>query len=105
MQNLTQFIVSGTSYDAVWAMALGLNVASERVNNNDSSGCGHLPGELVPLENFTYKNEMMGCVLFNSFQQVNFSGITVSHHSRSLIALAYNTHIILDIAGDGSIQQ
>ena len=61
-------------------MALGLDIASERVNRNDSSGCGHLPGELVPLENFTYKNEMMGCVLRNSFHQVNFSGITVSHY-------------------------
>ena len=80
VQNLTEFIISGPSYDGAWAMALGLDIASERVNRNDSSGCGHLPGELVPLENFTYKNEMMGCVLFNSFHQVNFSGITVSQH-------------------------
>jgi len=76
VQNLTEFIISGPSYDGAWAMALGLDIASERVNRNDSSGCDHLPGELVPLENFTYKNEMMGCVLFNSFHQVNFSGIT-----------------------------
>ena len=69
-------------------MALGLDIAYKRVNNNDSSGCGHLPGELVPLENFTYKNEMMGCVLHNSFHQVNFSGITVSDktHAASVMS-------------------
>jgi hypothetical protein len=28
--NITDFILSGSSYDAVWAMALGLHSASER---------------------------------------------------------------------------
>ena len=60
-------------------MALGLHNASERVKINDSSGCDHLPGELVPLEHFDYLNDKMGCVLRNSFQHVSFRGITVSH--------------------------
>ncbi len=59
-------------------MALGLHSASEKVVMNDSNGCDHLNGELVPLEHFDYLNDMMGCVLRNSFQQVNFRGITVS---------------------------
>ena len=80
MQNLTEFILSGSLYDATWAMALGLHAASERVRMNDSSGCGHLPGELVPLEEFDYHNERMGCVLHDSFHQVDFNGITVSHY-------------------------
>ncbi len=74
---ITDFILSGSSYDAVWAMALGLHCASERVSSNDSSGCDHLPGKLVPLEMFEYHNQLMGCVLRKSFHEVNFTGITV----------------------------
>ena len=78
VQNLTKFIASGSIYDATWAMALGLHNASEMVMMNDSSGCDHLPGRLVPLEDFDYMNEKMGCVMHNSFHQVHFFGITVS---------------------------
>ena len=76
-QDLTEFILAGSEYDAMWAMALGLHEASERVQINDSSGCDHLPGELVPLEQFDYLNEKMGCVFRESFQRVTFRGITV----------------------------
>ena len=69
----------GLIYDATWAMALGLHAALERVRMNDSSGCGHLPGELVPLEEFDYQNEKMGCVLRKSLHDVSFTGVTVSH--------------------------
>ena len=64
----------------MWALALGLHKASEKVRMNESNGCDHLPGKLVPLEDFDYSNERMGCVLQNSFQQVNFTGVTVSHN-------------------------
>ena len=60
-------------------MALGLHNASERVRMNHSSGCDHLPGALVPLEQFDYLNDRMGCVLHSSFQNVEFRGITVSN--------------------------
>ena len=76
--NLTEFVSAGTEFDGIWAMALGLHEASERVRVNDSSGCEGLEGRLVPLENFTYLNDRMGCVLRRSFQQVSFLGITVS---------------------------
>ena len=66
------------AFDVIWAMALGLHNASERVRKNDSSGCGHLPGELIPLEEFDYQNQMMGCVLQKSIAEVDFTGITVS---------------------------
>ena len=59
-------------------MALGLHHASERVKKNDSSGCSHLSGNLVNLEDFDYQNELMGCILRKSFHEVNFTGITVS---------------------------
>ena len=85
MQNLTEFILSGLIYDATWAMALGLHNALEMVMINDSSGCDHLPGKLVPLEDFDYLNERMGCVLRKSLHQVHFLGITVSriHNDRN----------------------
>lgn len=78
-QNLSEFIIAGSEFDAIWAMALGLHNASERVIMNDSSHCDHLSGDMVPLEEFDYLNDRMGCVLRNSFQQVRFRGITVSN--------------------------
>lgn len=77
-QNLTEFILAGSEFDAAWAMAIGLHNASERVSRNESTECDHLPGELVPLENFDYLNDRMGCVLRKSFQEVSFCGITAS---------------------------
>ena len=77
-QNLSEFIISGSEFDATWAMALGLQTASERVRRNDSQGCDHLPGRLVPLEEMDYMNQRMGCVLRDSFQHVSFPGVTVS---------------------------
>ena len=79
--NLSKVSVAGVAYDAVWALARGLDRAVTRIDLNDSSGCDHLPGELVPLEEFDYQNERMGCVLRKSFSQVSFHGITVSHPS------------------------
>ena len=75
--NFTEFILSGSLYDAMWALAMGLHNASDLLSRNDSSGCDHLPGQLVPLEEFDYQNERMGCVLRRGFSQVHFSGITV----------------------------
>ena len=69
---------AGVAYDAAWAIAVGLHIASERVKMNDSSECDHLPGELVPLEKFEYRNARMGCVLQRSIAGVNFIGITAS---------------------------
>ena len=89
--NLTEVVVAGTEFDAMWAIALGLHSASEKVRNNDSAGCEDLPGELLPLEHFEYVNDKMGCVLRKSFQQVSFSGITVSGHS---IQMSHSPHLI-----------
>ena len=66
-------------------MALGLHDASQKIMRNDSTGCDELPGELVPLEDFDYLNEKMGCVLRESFQSVSFRGITVSAQLRLLV--------------------
>ena len=44
----------------------------------NDSGCENLQGELVPLEDFDYTNEKVGCILRQGFAEVNFVGITVS---------------------------
>ena len=69
--------VAGVAYDAVWAMAIGLDTASKRVHMGNESGCEHLPGDLVPPEEFDYSNAKMGCVLEKSFSETSFIGITV----------------------------
>ena len=84
--NLRPTSAPGLTYDATWAMAMGLHAASERVSRNDSSGCGHLSGELVPLERFDYLNERMGCVLRRSLSDVSFKGVTVSHSNVNQMA-------------------
>ena len=76
-RNLRPTSAPGLLYDAIWAMAMSLQNVSERVRRNDSSGCSHLPGELVPLDQFDYANELMGCLMRNSYYNIDFSGITV----------------------------
>ena len=65
------------AYDSVWAIALGLDQATKKIQMNDDSGCEGLDGEIVPLENFTYQNKKLGCIIENSFVNMTFRGITV----------------------------
>ena len=74
-------VISGVAYDAVWALALGLNRTQEMFLSNynvSEIGCGGLDGGLVPLEQFDYSNGVMGCVMRWSLGQTNFSGVSVS---------------------------
>ena len=73
------------AYDAIWALAFALNRTKEIVdaynNGNESvleiTGCVNLTGELVPLEEFDYENELLGCVIRWSLEQTNFLGTSV----------------------------
>ena len=69
----------GNAYDAMWAIAIGLDNADQRVQNNDTTGCEDLPGELVPLHTFDYTNQLMGCIMQEGYAAANFTGITVNH--------------------------
>ena len=42
------------------------------------TGCEGLSGTLVPLEQFSYNNELMGCLIQRNLQRTNFSGVSVS---------------------------
>ena len=65
------------AYDATWAMAVGLQRAAERINNNNDTDCEHWNGEMLPLENFTYSNEKLACILLKSYAETFFDGVTV----------------------------
>ena len=67
----------GLAYDAMWAIALGLNNTLTRIQNNDSTGCEDVPGEIMSLEDFDYSNRKMGCLLREGYHQTSFSGVTV----------------------------
>ena len=66
-------------HDDVWGFALALNATMTMVNENSitGTGCENLTGNLVPLEEFTYNNTKMGCLIIWNLRQTNFSGVSV----------------------------
>lgn len=75
---LEEIAIPGLAYDTVWSIALALNKSIEKIMTQNDSGCVNVTGEIVPLEEFDYTNEMMGCILRESFAELEFQGITVS---------------------------
>ena len=58
------------AYDVMWILAIALNKTLTAINSGEDingTGCGEVPGSLVPLENFTYR--------------YLFSGVSVSRFS------------------------
>ena len=70
----------GRLYDAVWILAVALNRTMAMVKSGDinGTGCENITGALVPLEQFQYSNEKMGCLIQYNIQITNFSGVSVS---------------------------
>ena len=72
------------AFDTMWTVAQVLNYTEEmRLQNHSKDAdefqdCAHLEGELVPLNEFTYSNAFMGCVMKNNYYKVNFTGVSVS---------------------------
>lgn len=77
-ENLAKLGIAGLAFDAVWAIAVGLNIASKKILFGNDTGCEKVSGEMVPLEYFNYTNKKLGCILKQSFSEVSFLGITVS---------------------------
>ena len=45
------------------------------------SACANISdaeSKLVPYENFTYSNDLLGCILIENLKATNFTGISVS---------------------------
>lgn len=70
-------------YDVIWVLAVALNKTISMINRDSNiteTGCQGSSGRLIPLENFTYTNEMMGCLIQWNLQNTNFSGLTVGSY-------------------------
>ena len=66
-------------HDDVWGLALALNTTMTMVNANNitGTGCENEVGDLVPLEQFTYTNSKMGCLITWNLRRIEFSGVSV----------------------------
>jgi hypothetical protein len=67
-------------FDVLWVLAIALNRTMTAVESGDinGTGCEGTPGSLVPLHEFSYSNEKMGCLIQWNIQRTNFSGVSVS---------------------------
>ena len=78
----------GLVYDVIWMLALALNKTLSMVDAGNLSvigtGCENVTGSLVPLEEFSYSNEKMGCLMQWNLQRTNFSGVSVSYYETIL---------------------
>ena len=63
----------------MWVIALGLDKVDRQLQKGNISvaSCDEYSGEYVELNQFDYRNKKMGCLLRESFQELNFTGITV----------------------------
>ena len=87
--NYTYTFVATVAYDALWTLALALNRTSEMVqsltreeilNRTQCEGSDESSGtvwELVSLENFTYSNQLMGCIVRWNLERTDFVGVSV----------------------------
>ena len=73
-------VLAGVMYDVIWVLALALNKTMTMISSGDISetNCGNIPGSLVPLEQFNYSNEKVGCLIQWNLQQTSFNGVSVS---------------------------
>ncbi len=77
------------AYDALWTLALALNQTNgmiqsmnreEILNLTQCEGFDEETGiewVLVPLENFTYSNQLIGCVIRWNLERTDFVGVSV----------------------------
>lgn len=74
-------------YDVMWVLAVALNNTMTAVESGEinGTGCDTVPGSLVSLEQFSYRNEKMGCLIQWNLQRTNFSGVSVSGLSRCIV--------------------
>lgn len=68
-------------YDVVWVLALALNSTNAMIEENVTMipECENATGSMVPLEEFDYSNELIGCLIRWNIQQTDFYGLTVSN--------------------------
>ena len=84
--NYTYSFSGSLAYDGLWSLAFALNKTNTMLQSMtreevlNVTGCAVESGihwELVPLENFTNDNELMGCVIRWNLQRTDFVGVSV----------------------------
>ena len=77
------------SYDALWAVALMLNKTCEVLQQRVFAN-----GEKRRIEDFTYDDYEMAQVFFESLQETNFYGMSVSDHFSKCITNQYIDEVL-----------
>lgn len=65
-------------YDVIWVLAEALDNTATMIHRGNITICQNVPGRVVPLEQFTYDNKKIGCLIQWNLQKTDFSGLTVS---------------------------
>ena len=93
--NYTFTFVAPLAYDAVWSLALALNATDGMLNWPKEriikrTNCQDDGTELTGfrLDDFTYNNSFVGCVIRWNLAQTDFVGVSVSD-LRQLITVSY----------------
>ena len=78
-------------HDDIWGIALALNATMSIMDSNNGeiiaeTGCDleDYSGNLLPLENFTYNNKKMGCLIAWNLRKTNFTGVSVNKNNMTL---------------------
>ncbi|XP_064391124.1 gamma-aminobutyric acid type B receptor subunit 2-like [Halichondria panicea] len=86
--NYTYTLFATVAYDALWTLALALNRTNEMVGSLEReeilnmTRCGGtdeetgVKWEVVSLENFTYSNQLMGCIIRWNLEKTDFVGVS-----------------------------
>ena len=85
--------VATVAYDALWTLALALNKTNEMVQSLTREEilrktlCNASDDEsvIVSLENFTYTNRLMGCIVRWNLERTDFVGVSVIVITQSII--------------------
>ena len=85
-------VLAGVMFDVIWVLAMALNETMTMINHGDISqtDCVNASGDLVPLEQFNYTNEKIGCLVQWNLQKTHFDGVSVSNTKQvSNILISY----------------
>ena len=77
--HLESTVTSSLAYDAIWSLALALNsTLGDILDEISPPRCENFTGGFTPLENFTYSDQKVGCIVREYLQATDFTGVSVS---------------------------
>ena len=103
MQGFTPIVQGHRAYDVLWILALALNDTMNEIQSGDINvthpECEKLAGSLTSLENFTYSNAEMACILQENIYGTIFKGVTVCAFMCTLCVCQIKVLLILSHEG------